>query len=155
MGFNRGMSLEYRLARPLAAQLLGLGLVVVAVLVMIGTVVTVLVGARFGTLLAAAAVAVAAVAGAGLWVARGWTPLRLDEQGYQLRLWRASGVRAAGWGEVSDAVATYAGDEPVVVLELLDGRRSVIPVRLLDTDREQLVRDLQEHLQRGHGIQRL
>lgn len=152
---NRGVSVDYRLARPVAAQLLGVALVAVAVLVMVGSVVAALVGAPFGALLGLAGLAVAVVVGAGWWVSRAWTPLRLDDDGYRLRLWRTSGVREARWREVGDAVATYAGDEPVVVLHLKDGRRTVIPVRLLDTDRDQLVRDLQEHLQRGHGIRRL
>lgn len=149
------MESRYRLSPPLAARLLGVGLVLVALLVMIGTVVAAASGTSVGLLLWVAAVAVALVVGLGLWVARGWVLLRLDDDGYRLRLWRSAGVRAARWDQVSDALASYAGDEPVVVLQLLDGRRTVIPVRLLDTDPEDLVRALQHHLQRGHGIRRL
>jgi hypothetical protein len=42
-----------------------------------------------------------------------------------------------------------------VVLHLRDGRTTTIPVEALAADREEFVRDLQEHLQRGHGLRPL
>lgn len=147
------MRTRYRLARPLAARLVGATLVAAALAVMVVTLVVVLLNASPGVLLGLALLVVGLAVGAAVAV-RGWSILTLDDQGYHVR-WRASGVRAASWQDVDDAAATYAGDEPVVVLQLRDGRRTVLPVRLLDVDREDLVRTLQDHLQRGHGIRRL
>ncbi len=155
MRLNRSVHSDYRLARPLAIRVIGAGLVLTALLVMTSTVAVAAAGGGFGTLLLVAGVLVCLVLVGGLWVARGWAVLRLTEEGYRLRLWRSAGVRAARWSEVSEAAASYAGDEPVVVLQLHDGRRTVIPVRLLDVDRDELVRALQQHLQRGHGLRRL
>ena len=42
-----------------------------------------------------------------------------------------------------------------VVLHLRDGRTTTIPVAALAADREEFVRDLQAHLQRGHGLRPL
>ncbi len=148
------MSTRYRLARPLAARIVGAALVTASLVVMVATVVAVGAGASLGTLLAVAGVVVAVALGVAIGVTRGWSVLTLDDEGYRLR-WRAAGVRAASWVEIDDASATYAGEEPVVLLRLRDGRRTVVPVRLLDVDREQLVNTLQEHLQRGHRIRRL
>ena len=148
------MRTRYRLARPLAARLVGAALVTAALAVMVATVVLVLVGAPPSVLLAVAFVVVVVAVGAAFAVARGWSVLTLDDAGYRVR-WRSAGVRSAAWQEVDDAAATHAGEQPVVVLQLRDGRRTVLPVRLLDVDREELVRTLQEHLQRGHGIRRL
>ncbi len=88
------------------------------------------------------------------WLARR-AVLTMTEEGYVIRLIRGAGTTRARWAEVADLSTTYAADEPCVVLRLADGRRSTIPVRVLDIDREELVRTLQAHLQRGHGLQRL
>ncbi len=148
------MSTRYHLARPLAARIVGAALVGASLVVMAVTVVAAGAGASLGTMLAVAGVVVAVALGLAVAVARGWAVLTLDDQGYRVR-WRTAGVRAAAWAEVDDASATYAGDEPVVLLQLRDGGQTVLPVRLLDVDREELVRTLQQHLQRGHGIRRL
>lgn len=147
------MSTRYRLARPLAARVVGAALVTAALVVMVATVVAAGAGASLGALFAVAAAVVVVAIGVAAAVGS-WSVLTLDNDGYRVR-WRAAGVRAAAWTEVDDAAATYAGEEPVVLLQLRDGRRTVLPVRLLDVDREELVRALQEHLQRGHGIRRL
>ena len=42
-----------------------------------------------------------------------------------------------------------------VEIRLRDGRTTTIPVQVLAADREEFVRDLQQHLQRGHGMRRL
>ena len=55
----------------------------------------------------------------------------------------------------AEAVTATPQGLPVVVLRLVDGRTTTIPVTLLDVDREQFVRDLQAHLQRGQGLRPL
>jgi hypothetical protein len=68
---------------------------------------------------------------------------------------RGVGTPAARWKDVEDAVTTTVADSPVVVLRLRDGRTTTIPVEMLATDRDAFVRDIQEHLQRGHGLRKL
>src|SRR6476661_10470308 len=82
--------------------------------------------------------------------------VRLGEQGYRVRLVRDVGVTAARWTEVGEAVTTTTPRGLAVVeLRLGDGRTTTLPVALLDVDREQFVRDLQGHLQRGQGLRPL
>ena len=68
---------------------------------------------------------------------------------------RGVGVAAARWTDVEEVVTTYAAGSPCVVLRLRDGRTSTIPVTALAGDRDEFVRDLQRHLQRGHGLRPL
>ena len=63
---------------------------------------------------------------------------------------------AAAWTDVEDAATAHAARAcPCVVLQLRDGRTTTIPVAALAADREEFVRDLQAHLQRGHGLRPL
>lgn len=149
------MPSDYRLSRPLLARILGVLLVVlgaalfvltvaVAVLSLPGTVLTVgvvVVG------LAAVLIALAA------W--RNGYVVRLDEAGYRVRFVRGVGVAQGRWTDVEDVVATVVAGERCVVLRLRDGRASTIPVRLLAARPDDFVRDLQGHLNRGHGYRRL
>ena len=94
------------------------------------------------------------VAGAVLYTRRGWV-VRFTDEGYRVQWVRGVGVEAARWKDVEDAVTATVAAAPVVVLRLRDGRTTTIPVEMLAVDREQFVRDLQEHLSRGHGLRRL
>ena len=94
--------------------------------------------------------------GGGYVVTRRIAVVRLGADGYRVRLVRGAGVTAAGWTEVEEAVTTTsASGEPVVLLRLSDDRTTTIPVRALAADREDFVRDLRAHLQRGQGIRPL
>ena len=144
---------DYRLHPALAARLLGAGLLLNAVLVVIGTLliavlhlptayITVLVMLVFAVVLGGFAVGRTIV-------------VRLDDDGYRVRFVRGAGVKEARWVEVEEAVTAEVSGSPCVVLSLQDGRTTVIPMEAVAGDREAFVRDLQEHLQRGHGIRRI
>ena len=66
--------------------------------------------------------------------------VRLDDDGYRVRLVRGAGVSAARWTDVEDAgrPPTRAAS-PCVVLRLRDGRTTTIPVGALAGDREEFV----------------
>lgn len=81
--------------------------------------------------------------------------VRLADDSYSVRRIRGAGVTQARWTEVEDAVTADVAGSPCVVLRLRDGRTTTIPTDVLAGDREAFVRDLQEHLQRGHGLRRL
>lgn len=149
------MTSDYRLAPAVAARLMGLTLVAIAVLVFAATALVALLDLHTAVLLAPV------VLGLGVLVAavvvlrrRGWV-VRLTAEGYRVQWVRGAGVSAARWKDVEDAVAAEAAGSPCVVLRLRDGRTTTIPVEMLAADREAFVRDLQDHLQRGHGLRPL
>lgn len=145
---------EFRLSKPLAVRLFGFvvlagGLAVVGAGVLAG-----LLDLPDWAVPATVTVVVCALLGAAVVLAR-LAPVVLDAIGYRVRLVRGVGVAQARWTDVEDVVATTAAGERCVVLRLRDGRTSTIPVRVLAVDPDDFVRDLQEHLDRGHGYRRL
>lgn len=149
------MPSDYRLNPAVAARLMGAVLVATAVLVFLATAVVVVLNLHSAVLLVPVVLGVAAlVAGAVVLQRRGWV-VRLTEEGYRVQWVRGVGTASARWKDVEDAVTTTVAGAPVVVLRLRDGRTTTIPVQVLATDREQFVRDLQQHLQHGHGMRRL
>ncbi len=142
-------SASYRLAPALAARLIGRSLVTLAVLVVVAT----LVGA-----LAGGWVVPAAVAAVGLVVVTTWswwllhrgTAVRLTDQGYDVRLLSGIGVARAPWSQVEEAVAASPQGEPCLVLRLVDGRATRLPMAALAGDREAFARDVRRRLRDAH-----
>lgn len=91
----------------------------------------------------------------GLFLTRRATVVRLDDAGYRVRLVRGAGVKQARWTDVEDVVATTVGGERCVVLRLRNGGTTTIPVRMLGASPDAFVKDLQGHLNRGHGYRRI
>jgi hypothetical protein len=146
---------ELRLAPEFVARLLGLALVALAILAFLGTVVVALAGLPAESLVAVVLGCVAAAAGLAWWLrTRAWV-LRCTEEGYRVRLVRGAGVREARWAEVENAVAAHRRDVACLELRLRDGRTTTVPVGVLAVDNDELVRELQARLQRGHGLQPL
>lgn len=140
---------SYRLAPALAARLVGRSLVTLAVLVVIAT----LVGA-----LAGGWVVPATVAGAGLVLVAGWAwwllrrgaAVRLTVDGYDVRLLQGVGVARASWSQVEEAVAASPQGEPCLVLRLVDGRTTRLPVAALAGDRDAFAHDVRRRLRDAH-----
>lgn len=145
----------YRLAPAVAARLLGVVLCAVAVLILLSTLAIAVLDLHTIFLLVPVAITlVLLVASAWAWRQKGWIA-RLSDEGYRIQWVRGVGAASARWKDVEDAVTTTVVDAPVVVLRLRDGRTTTIPVEMLAGDRESFVRDLQAHLQRGHGLRKL
>jgi hypothetical protein len=151
------VSSNYRFAGPFIVRLVGLALAGVGVLVLLLTVLAVTVVRRdVGGTGVLVGLAVALVVGLGaLAVVRRTVVVRLDDSGYQVRLVRGAGVQRAGWTEVEDVAATTVAGDRCVVLRLRDGRTTTIPVDVLAGSSDDFVRDLQRHLNRGHGYRPL
>ena len=144
----------YRLAPAVAARLLGVVLVAVAVLILLGTLAIAVLDLHTLFLLVPVVLTVLVLAGTWwLWRQKGWIA-RLTAEGYRVQWVRGVGAAAARWKDVEDAVTTTVADSPVVVLRLRDGRTTTIPVEMLAVDREAFVRDVQAHLQQGHGLRK-
>lgn len=151
------MSSSYRFAAPFIVRMAGVGLVAVGVLVLAlaGLVAALsLPDAVLSTGLVVAVVLCLVVL-ASLAVLRRRDVVRLDETGYRVRSVRGAGVRQAPWKDVEDVTAPTVEGQRCVVLRLRDGRTTTIPVDVLAGSADAFVRDLQQHLNRGHGYRRL
>ena len=148
------MSSGYRLAPPLAARLVGSLLVVVAALVLVLTVVTVVLRWSPLVLVGVGAGMVVLVAVAGFAVRR-IEVVSLDDDGYRVRLVRGAGVTSARWQEAADAVTASPGGIDCLVIRLLDGRATTIPVSALAADRDAFAADVRDHLRRAEGLRPL
>jgi len=145
----------YRLSQAFVARLLGLALVGLAVLLFVGTAVVAIAGLPADALLAIVLLGAVCAFGFGWWLRnRAWL-LRCTDDGYRVRLVRGAGVTEARWSDVEDAVTAYRRDVACLELRLRDGRTTTIPVGALAVDKERFVRELQERLQRGHGLRPL
>jgi hypothetical protein len=145
------MSSDYRLAPALGARLLGSALVGLAVLVFAVTLVVAVLDLSAVFVAVVAALGLTAALVAGHLLTRRAYVVRLGEDGYQVRMVRGAGVRAARWSEVEDAVTASPRGVDCVVLRLRDGRTTIIPVQVLAADREEFARDVRAHLERSSG----
>jgi hypothetical protein len=148
------MSSGYRLAPALAARLVGLLLVLLAVLVLAGTLLVAVLDGPSALLLVIGGGAVVAVV-ALVVPLRSVRVVALDDEGYRVRMIRGAGVRTARWRDVSEAVAASPHGVDCVVLRLKDGRTTSIPVAAVDAARDDFVADLRAHLRRGEGLRPL
>jgi hypothetical protein len=146
---------EYRFSQPLIARTMGLFLAALGVLVFLLTLAVEVFSLPVAVLTAGVVLTVLAVFAGGFLLTRRPAVVRLTEAGYEVRLVRGAGVRQGRWTDVEDVVATSVAGERCVVLRLRDGRTTTVPVGVLAANADDFVRDLQEHLNRGHGYRRL
>lgn len=142
---------DYRLAAPFAVRMLGLVLIGTGLLVALVAVLVAWLDLPLALLTATILVAVAVVIGLGFVLTRRTTVVRLDETGYKVRLVRGAGVTTGRWKDVEDVVATTIEGTRCVVLRRRDGSTTTIPVGILAAPADEFVRDLQQHLNKGHG----
>jgi hypothetical protein len=151
------VSSSYRFAAPFIVRMAGVGLVAVGVLVLVlaGLVAALSLPEAVLSTGLVVAVVLCLVVLAGLAVLRRRDVVRLEETGYRVRSVRGAGVRQAPWKDVEDVTAPTVEGQRCVVLRLRDGRTTTIPVDVLAGSADAFVRDLQQHLNRGHGYRRL
>ena len=157
MGPIGAVSSNYRFAAPFIVRMMGIGLVAVGVLVLVWAGLAValsLPGALLSTGLLVAVVLWLLVLGGVVALRRG-DVVRLDEAGYRVRFVRGAGVRQAPWKDVEDVTAPTVEGQRCVLLRLRDGRTTTVPVDVLAGSSDAFVKDLQQHLNRGHGYRRL
>ena len=149
------MASDYRIAHALIVRLLGALVAGLGAFVLLLALVVGLLGLRSAVLGTGIVLAVLALVAGGVLLLRGVVIVRLDDLGYRVRLVRGAGVTRARWADVEDAVAATVAGERCLVLRLRDGSTTTIPVRLLAGNADDLARDLQAHLDQGHGYRRL
>jgi len=148
---------SYRFAAPFIVRMTGVGLVAVGVLVLVLAGLVAALSLPEAVLSAGLLVAVVLclVVLAGLAALRCRDVVRLDETGYRVRFVRGAGVRQAPWKDVEDVTAPTVEGQRCVLLRLRDGRTTTVPVDVLAGSSDAFVKDLQQHLNRGHGYRRL
>lgn len=155
IGSNRRVVSDYRFSQPLIARLMGFFLAGLGVVTFLLTVSVAVFALPILVLSIGIVFVVVAIFVTGLLLTRKAVVVRLAEDGYQVRLVRGAGVKQARWKDVEDVVATTVAGEKCVVLRLRDGRTTAVPVRVLAADPTAFVKDLQEHLNAGHGHRRI
>ena len=151
------MTSSYRFAPPFIVRMTGVALAAVGVLVLVLAGLVAALSLPEAVLSAGLLVAVVLclVVLAGLAALRRRDVVRFDETGYRVRYVRGAGVRQAPWKDVEDVTAPTVEGQRCVVLRLRDGRTTTMPVDVLAGSADAFVRDLQQHLNRGHGYRRL
>ena len=134
---------------------MGVVLIGVGALVCVATVLIAVLRLPLAVLTVVVVVALLAVLVGGFLLTRRSFVVRLSEEGFRVRFVRGAGVKQGRWLDVVDAVTAEVAGSPCVVLRRRDGRSTTIPVEMLAGDRDTFVRDVQEHLQHGHGLRRL
>jgi hypothetical protein len=152
------VSSAYRFSAVFAVRVLGAACTAVGLLVVALVVVAALIGP--GSMTGAGLLVVALSATLGLLVlgvlaVRRPVAVTFDENGYRVRLVRGAGRRQAPWTEVEDAAADVVAGVRCVVVRLRDGGTTTIPVEVLAGRPDDFVRDLQRHLDAGHGYRRV
>jgi len=145
----------YYLAPAFGIRLVGGLLVLLAVVLVIATVVVAVTGLPTAVLVGVTLAGILVTLAGGWLVSRRVPAVRLHASGYRVRLVRGVGATSASWTDVTRAGTASPGGTPVLIISLRDGRATTIPVQVLAADREQLVRDLQAHLDAGHGLRPL
>ncbi len=145
---------DHRFARAVVVRSAGVATVALAVLVLVATV-----AAATSDLSADVVVVLAGLGVLGVlaltWWLRSVTVVHLDDEGYRVRGVRGVGTGQARWSEVQEAATASPRGIRCVVLRLVDGRTTTIPVDVLAVDGDELVRELQVRLRRGEGLRPL
>ena len=145
---------ELCLAPALRFRLLGTGLAAVGLVVVMGVGLIWVIGAP--TALASGLVVLGGVGvlALGLLLGRRRWVLRLDDQGYRVRVLRPE-VRAARWSDVLDLRAVNVGETRCLALRLRDGRTTTLPVDSVEGGPTHLTKLLSDRLDRSNGYRRL
>jgi hypothetical protein len=142
---------EFGLAPQLRARLMGTCLLGLGALLAVVSLLVALLGLPPDLVIGLAVVVVVAIFVLGFLLVRRWFVVRVDGTGYQVRFVRGAGVRAARWVDVEDVQTQTLAGSRCVVLRLRDGRRTTLPVDLVEGDRDDFVRQLQDRLELAHG----
>lgn len=147
--------LDIALPASVRARLLGAFLTAIGVVLVVTTILVAVADLDRAVLGGMALLALAGLVVLGLTLVRRRYVVRLDDQGYRVRLVRGAGAVAARWSDVEDLGTVTSRGADCVVLRLRDGRTTTIPVAMLAMDRERFVEELQRRLDAAHGYRRL
>ena len=81
--------------------------------------------------------------------------IELAPDRYQLHHLRGGGVATAQWRDVKSAQTQSTSSGPLIVLQLKDGQRSMVPLTLLGARAVEAEREIHDRLSTGHGYRPL
>lgn len=142
---------DYRLAPAFAARLLGLGLVVVAAVVLVVAGLSLALDWSPDVTVAVGGLGVVLVVAAAAWLRSRAYVVRFTTTGYAVRFVRGVGVGEGRWDEVAEAATAHPHGIACLVLTRHDGRTTSIPVETLAADRERLADDVRRRLDHAAG----
>lgn len=145
---------EFGLAPQLRARVMGISLACLGAVLLVGSLLVALLRLPPDLVVALAVLVVLAIFGLGFLLVRRWYVVRVDATGYQVRFVRGAGARAARWEDVEDVQTQTTAGARCLVLRLRDGRQTTVPVDLIEGDREEFVRQVQDRLDVAHGRKR-
>ncbi len=149
---------QYRWPAPLVLRLVGRLTALLGGLWILGICVDLAVGAggspRWAYVVALGCT-VALVAAAGVFVWRPPLVIEMTADGYRLQHLRGGGVAHARWREVGSVTTQSTPNGSVLVVQLVDGRRSLIPLTLLGARAEEAEQEVHERLNTAHGYRPL
>ena len=150
-GSDRSAATEFGLAPQLRARLMGSCLLGLGLVLAVASLLVALLGLPPDSIIGLAVLVVIAIFVLGFVLVRRWFVVRVDETGYQVRFVRGAGVRAARWADVEDVQTQTLAGSRCLVLRLRDGRQTTVPVDLIEGDRDDFVRELQDRLEVANG----
>jgi hypothetical protein len=147
----------YRVRRAYFARALGRSAIVAAVLVLVVTVCLEVSAPTAVTVLLVVLAAVALVAVGVIAVSLMIPPtlLNLDEHGFRASKRFTAGPRQAGWFEVRSAASQHGPEGWVLIIALVDGGHTAVPLGLAAADPVTVEQDVRSRLNEAHGYQGL
>lgn len=136
----------YGLTPALRARIMAFALIGIAVLLLVITVVIALMRIDGVVMLIVVVLVPIAITTLAILLSRGSYVLKLDSVGYRTRFVGGVGAKRARWAEVLDLAVVTIDGARCAQFRLRDGRRTTIAVDLLQTDPEELIRELKRRL---------
>jgi hypothetical protein len=80
--------------------------------------------------------------------------LKLTDDGYRVSWVRGAGTAIAQWRQVTTFGTQHLGETLALVVELSEGRTTVVPMSLLGARGREAVLEIRQHLDAAHGQRR-
>lgn len=141
----------YALTQALRVRMMAVALVVIAVVLLLATIVVALLNITTWVMLVLVVLVPVMITVLAVLLSKRFYVLRLDDIGYQTRFVGGVGAKRARWVDVLDLGVVTIEDARCAQFRLRDGRRTTIPVDVLQTDPEELVREFQRRLTAANG----
>ncbi|MGN6161825.1 MAG: hypothetical protein ACTHOG_09010 [Marmoricola sp.] len=141
----------YALTPALRARLMASALVVIALVLLAATLLVAALHLNTAVMLVLVILVPVTIAILASLLSRRFYVLRIDDLGYQSRFVGAVGAKQARWVDVLDLGVVTIEDARCAQFRLRDGRTTTIPVDLLQTDPEELIREFQRRLTAASG----
>ena len=141
----------YALTTALRTRLMAVGLIVIALVLLAATVVVSLLNINDVVMLVVVVLVPVTIAVLASLLSKRFYVLRLDAIGYQTRFVGGVGARRARWVDVLDLGVVTIDGARCAQFRLRDGQITTIPVDVLQTDPEELVREFQRRLRAATG----